>query len=765
MIVKDTALTLQPVGDNEVHNITSLNSGKEAETFLIDLIKGSLPSLPDLVIERALVRWPKDKMKYVACVDIDYKMPNKCIDMAALHTIYPKPFAWQETKNQGAHLLYLMTVDYDADVQAACAIQALAKYLDCSGIELLSNFRVYDLKLFKSNTPEMTPANLKWNLRTMKYYTTNEVKNSKYNLKPGRHTHNECPFHPTTNKVDLNPSVVVTDEYVYCHRCNQSASITALAGGHTCDLLFERAWNQDVFEWVKSEFQRQAKEGHHPYMEDVAKKVYRAILESVHPGDHRNSFCFQHDFDMFCNSQGDWCDYRGRYLSKDRIIARMRLLPPANSSEMKKDKITNAEIPYSLGGKVNTNVIEKFYSPTRKTTLPKFDFRLGFDIGETNFLPSSRVDKQMHTYTKYYSEHELEAPSKGTQVISDMAKGFDTLESLAGINLPRRHILTGIFAHYYAEYEGQPQPVLVFTGPSETGKSFIGKMITSIVGGKFASLKEKGMEEGIGANLAKGCTCIILDECLKTKDPELFLSLIDNNVDARILYVGKVQLVGIATFIVTGVALEKCFTANHQFMRRVTVLPSLPAITRRGNPSFMLESSLRYDKEGKKAADAILHGVSAFLPTSKGQFNDFNLFLKHLEQIPELKEYFPEEEEPIYESNEEDFLHIMRALYTEGEISTNRSTEYNKTYVVKKHVSDPVYVAITDVISTDKTMSYDTPLSEFINERFWGAEVLKVKNLHIAMKYSKQSFKFVFAIHKKRITLDKVPGLKELLNV
>jgi len=171
-------------------------------------------------LDGAIVRWSRSQMCLICSLDIDQKTPGVRLTLDDVKDIFPSPAFAQETKSGGLHLIFLASMYFTALELASLARNAIAKNIPHSNIELIPTFRIYNLKPF----PQLnvaTFANIFYNYGTLKAKFETQKKAAK--IIEGRHSHESCPFSPSPGK-DNNPSVVVTPEYTYCHRCKRGVS-------------------------------------------------------------------------------------------------------------------------------------------------------------------------------------------------------------------------------------------------------------------------------------------------------------------------------------------------------------------------------------------------------------------------------------------------------------------------------------------------------------------------------------------------------------
>jgi len=723
----------------------------------------SFSDLFDSRFKDHFIEWTKSESRYrVLDVDAhnDFSKRGKLQDInmilkklveAGIH-----PVATQLTKSDGLHIIF----DNEEDAYVAYFIAAKIAGLTITGIEVLHRFRHYGRLMPFVKPSDPVEKDKPWNMvsvyndRFLPEKSQDDIQQHKYN--DGRLPHSDCPFNPTGGP-DNNKSVVVTGNIIHCFRCNKTTTINSALQERKINLFFSHAKNLVPWNQAKSEYLRDLRSvgNGHLYVEDYCKEIYRILLteighiKTLEPHLSVGEYCFSVYEVPMLGTDGQWHHVNGNLIKDADLDTLLRRIPSAQifpndkleKALEKAEESGNAVRLPALGKYVDKLIVEahKFVEESVKY-LPKFNFIHGFDIDQLrDIVPYPTKD---NVYDTFLVDANIDV-SQIPRISADkkLNKGFDILKKVIKTDyLPTEHIVTGGLATIWAMKHGGANPILAVTGMSGSGKTTIGKIVASIFGIKHALVDglAKNLRLLTDSALATGNNSIVIDEGLKRKNPNDFLTYSDRERYVKVLYKNPFSARINSVFYITGINIPKSYLQNSQFMRRVIQLPRLESVTSGAN----FDALYRRDKKVQEACTLILSAlVDMYTDVTWERMEDYGEFREALlvfREIDAYKDIFTEQHIDPQEASrlansiysEEDVNIALTALY---DVTAAIEKDFYKTSGSKSDIQRYIFSNTTKLGQILNQLGY-----EFFNEKDWGM-LTGIEGLKISVKDARKA--------------------------
>jgi hypothetical protein len=495
-------------------------------------------------------------------------------------SVQPAPSHWWVSKRGGLHLVYGVNAVFNADeIAAVAAYQAIEKFPTCK-IEFLKHTR---LPPYGEAVKTRTVSNDMDAVRILLSQTPVYREYKEFREKMGwaetglRLKHTECPIDPNNRDGDgANTSVTVMDGGLQCHRC---AGMGICYGSRKPGFVPYAVLAGEV---RRSEVARCVEKWTHwthaqhivrqtIQQENVAKKVYGALLKLQHGPDPRAALCFTCDSTKpFVRGNGYWMTELGERMPMSKDSAILAALPgvmivdaDGDPKPMRKDVEVFAM----------TNDMTKIgYLPI--TPVP------GIQLSAMQVLPPNKVYAVLPPkYTQYEGEQWREPKYVSGVDDAKLDEAFGVLESVVP-NIDRNLILLLLIGRGCVEHRSGIPPMLFLSGVTSAGKTGHCEIAASILGDNATTTHYTANVERLKQSVMEGKMkggFVLFDEFMKNarmagktvEDAFLISLLFDSKSTSHVLYVGQVALGDLPFFIWVDTDYPDAIAGNEQVGRRL----------------------------------------------------------------------------------------------------------------------------------------------------------------------------------------------------
>lgn len=410
--------------------------------------------------------------------------------------------------------------------------------------------------------------------------------------KPGRYTHDKCPFAPAHEAgKGKNPPVQVTETWVHCYYCQKQ--------GRRCNATFRELALGLVPSPVGNAVDKWVHWGHAQHTvpqalgleKPIAKRCYRSALKIAHgvgDSDPRLAAAMDPKNDLV-RLDGYWGTSFGEALTKE--IGPILATLPACQAEVPDAK---SETGKSL--RVIPATVARFSQPVDladygySAVTPIFGVKVAShfnDVGDPRKPTAVFIPRSLRPYPETWPRH---IPKDARNPVENAWKALEG--PFPGICRPYVELL--IAAKGFAEAQKEKPPALYVSGPSGAGKSAAVMVAAAICGDVCTDVvwhpQAERFRQGVMAAATQGSFCAI-NEAVKNGRAaghaavdvmDILLNFTEASVSHK-LYVGAVAMGRLPVFIWTETDLPDDVKFDQQLARRL-VWVELPTRVRWEEP-------------------------------------------------------------------------------------------------------------------------------------------------------------------------------------